>query len=991
MASSSGRQGGSHDGKARVVITRGSNVADAITSSGLLGGSVLRQGQEQSSSQMAATAAQLQRQIVKGSRASSARPRVSTVQARRSSLGEQPVRPQSAAYASESRTARGSGSRAPATDSQPPQLHTSSGNRSGRSPQSPLSSSTGGREVGGGGREPGKPPEVWTASEEAVADEAGLRDLEVLVEETEDGLQGDNSPTSTSPARAFAAEAKSILRQQELQNKLILATQEILRLKVSAEAAESALEEQRHRTAAFEAEVVGLSSAVRDVETRAGVAESAKRNAERRAKGLEAEVHQLRGQLEESRRQTDKLIEEASESHKHWERERAKHIDSAKKLRAEKKDEAKTAQANVESKLSELERTVDHLRRELSSRDSDVERLRQDLADQHSAVAAASEARRRLEVELMELRQWQTGTETPEAGITAGADQQQHHQQSYNEDVQAALTMELTSSAHIEEQKALLAEERVRSSDLANGLRKANRLLAEARERHAKALAQLEEQLAQLEGRHRDAVTSLATSLELLTERTAAMLAGRKPGSEGTKRRPVQGKPTAGKSTAMMVLEEMNEQLAEENALLLREVSKLQSLQHAAAVAAAAVSGAALRAASHEAVVMHKREILEEEAEEGGEQGEGSSGGHKDGSKAEAACMATEENLRLRMEVQTLQVEVADLKAALRVAGSNANVELDRARTQLLEASRQLDAAKRDRAVAEAEVEAMRATWASPEACEAEAAKLEAAKAALKAAKEDAQRKGNALSATKAEKQQRSEALEKEASTAAKLQRDVDELRDGIRRKDSQIQKLKSQLACETGSISSSIADSTLAERASRAGARPSSARPASGSGAPSGIVDYPRMKQQIAEKEAALHKLREEASSHSVELEKAQAALGKAKRQVKEKDASLKALEEDLRFTKETLSKQLEEQRAVAAAAEVAAGGSGKEAVELRQQLSSANKEAERTRIELDYLKQRTAADKDKDNAKPGGLVGKKSGKMQLSLCRAFSIDIKP
>lgn len=51
----------------------------------------------------------------------------------------------------------------------------------------------------------------------------------------------------------------------------------------------------------------------------------------------------LPGQINQSAA-TFRLIAEAAESQKHWERERSKHIDTAKKLRAEKKEEAKQAQ-----------------------------------------------------------------------------------------------------------------------------------------------------------------------------------------------------------------------------------------------------------------------------------------------------------------------------------------------------------------------------------------------------------------------------------------------------------------------------------------------------------------------------------------------------------------------------------------------------------------------------------------------------------------------
>jgi cell division protein FtsB len=60
------------------------------------------------------------------------------------------------------------------------------------------------------------------------------------------------------------------------------------------------------------------------------------------------------------------------------------------------------------------------------------------------------------------------------------------------------------------------------------------------------------------------------------------------------------------------------------------------------------------------------------------------------------------------------------------------------------------------------------------------------------------------------------------------------------------------------------------------------------------GGADYPRLRQQIVEKEADMARMRCEAEAAAAEVEKLQLSLSKAKRQasvkVQEKDATIKA-----------------------------------------------------------------------------------------------------
>lgn len=87
------------------------------------------------------------------------------------------------------------------------------------------------------------------------------------------------------------------------------------------------------------------------------------------------------------------------------------------------------------------------------------------------------------------------------------------------------------AEAHVKEAEERLARERQRSSELAAALRKANRQTAEARKTHAAALMELDERMSCLDAEREESVASLSASMALLVERTAALLAGRKPGN----------------------------------------------------------------------------------------------------------------------------------------------------------------------------------------------------------------------------------------------------------------------------------------------------------------------------------------------------------------------------------------------------------------------------------------------------------------------------
>eukprot|EP00873_Tetraselmis_striata_P010437 jgi/Tetstr1/430701/TSEL_020493.t1 len=91
-------------------------------------------------------------------------------------------------------------------------------------------------------------------------------------------------------------------------------------------------------------------------------------------------------------------------------------------------------------------------------------------------------------------------------------------------------------------------------------------------------------------------------------------------------------------------------------------------------------------------------------------------------------------------------------------------------------------------------------------------------------------------------------------------------------------------------------------------------------------------------------------------------------------------ALEDELRFAKDTLGRQLEAEASSAATAKAAAVEAQATAGALRAELAATRTEAERVRIEHEYLRGRAAAEK-------AGPPRRK----QLGLCRAFAIDVKP
>eukprot|EP00951_Prasinocladus_malaysianus_P031766 scaffold306325_cov35-Prasinocladus_malaysianus.AAC.1 len=106
--------------------------------------------------------------------------------------------------------------------------------------------------------------------------------------------------------------------------------------------------------------------------------------------------------------------------------------------------------------------------------------------------------------------------------------------------MKTALTLELTSEAHIKAEKEAAERERQRAADLGAALRKANRQVAELRERHAVALADLEERLCACEAAQQTAVGCLSEAMRIATDRTTALMAGRRPGTQPPKRRPGQ-------------------------------------------------------------------------------------------------------------------------------------------------------------------------------------------------------------------------------------------------------------------------------------------------------------------------------------------------------------------------------------------------------------------------------------------------------------------
>jgi hypothetical protein len=90
--------------------------------------------------------------------------------------------------------------------------------------------------------------------------------------------------------------------------------------------------------------------------------------------------------------------------------------------------------------------------------------------------------------------------------------------------------------------------------------------------------------------------------------------------------------------------------------------------------------------------------------------------------------------------------------------------------------------------------------------------------------------------------------------------------------------------------------------------------------------------------------------------------------------------LEEDLRFTKETLGREVNEHKQAAESAKINAAKDNQELLSMRDELARLAKEADVARIEHEYMKQRAQKDRP---------VNRK--KQTLGLCRAFSIGIKP
>eukprot|EP00951_Prasinocladus_malaysianus_P007463 scaffold53778_cov45-Prasinocladus_malaysianus.AAC.1 len=180
---------------------------------------------------------------------------------------------------------------------------------------------------------------------------------------------------------------------------------------------------------------------------------------------------------------------------------------------------------------------------------------------------------------------------------------------------------------------------------------------------------------------------------------------------------------------------------------------------------------------------MQKREILEHDDQNGDENDLSTT---SDDSIAARAISATEENLRLRVEVKNLEAQLAAFRSRAEAAQVETHALGERAEQQLRDALRELDVTKQERQQARAEADRLTATWHSPEAFQEEAAKAEAARNALKAVKDDAQRKANALAAVKAEKQNREGQLQQETQAVARLETELQLAREDARKKDLQ-------------------------------------------------------------------------------------------------------------------------------------------------------------------------------------------------------------
>eukprot|EP00873_Tetraselmis_striata_P005545 jgi/Tetstr1/425809/TSEL_016187.t1 len=927
-----------------IVVTKGTNVADVIATSGLMGGAVRR---VYDGAAMAATAAALQRNL--------------------DCLGSSGTTPRGSASGTPRGSSRPGTSRSSASDAAARAQRTlsaradprSSGGASARASRPrPTTAHPAARRRPDSARAPGQPlTEAWAVQGQAAAEEEDEEDA-MLSEIAREGGGGGrvgalDAEDSAASARGYVMEAVAAMREQDLEARLqaALADLEASQRKIlHAQAATQAAEEDAGRQRGV-AEAAG--AAAKRAEAAAATSETARRNSDRKAKGLEGELARLRGNLEESRGQIDKLVAEAVESQKHWERERAKHMETAKRLRSERKGDEKAALADADRLRLEMQQQVDALKRELAARDAASASLRQDLEAARGATAAGAEVRQRLEGQVRDLKV---------ALEKAMEDASRRDSQTSA----AMLAWELTSKVGDETEKEKLAAERKRAGELANALRKANRQYAETRERHASALAGLEERLAACEGKQAEVLDGLAASMGVVADRTAALLAGRKGGvaSEASKRRAAKG---GNKSAAMTVLEEMNDQLAAENTELLQEVARLRDGAGPRAersVTSKANMAPLVALAAREVVVAQKREILEDDTNAEDE---------KATARVDNIIAATEENIQLRLELQGLRQEVAALQAARHTADAQSGSATDAAAESRRQLEAALDAARLERIGAETELHRLKSSWVPPETLQAETAKLEAAKRELKAAKEDALRKANALSAAKSERAHRSEAVQRDAESVSRLQVEVEGLREDVRKRDSQMARLRMQLEAANNCLDGG---SCAGDGGSVSG-RPGSARPGAG-------TDYPRLKQQLADKEAAVARLGAEAAAAAAELDKAQAGLGKAKRQLaqrtQEKDAAIKALEDELRFAKDTLGRQLEAEASSAATAKAAAVEAQAAAGALRAELAATRTEAERVRIEHEYLRGRAAAEK-------AGPPRRK----QLGLCRAFAIDVKP
>ena len=90
------------------------------------------------------------------------------------------------------------------------------------------------------------------------------------------------------------------------------------------------------------------------------------------------------------------------------------------------------------------------------------------------------------------------------------------------------------------------------------------------------------------------------------------------------------------------------------------------------------------------------------------------------------------ENLRLRMDVQTLKSEMANLQGKLHIAGADANAETERSRVQVLDLRKELDVCKEQKSALSSEIERLKSEWQPAQAVQDEQSKFETAKASLK-------------------------------------------------------------------------------------------------------------------------------------------------------------------------------------------------------------------------------------------------------------------